>query len=94
MQNPQIVIRTAEQFVKTITTDKGAVKELIMQRAFFDRGDGASYPFDIMLGKTQAPYPAGRYTIAPESYLPDRFGVQLRLTPGELIEAVAKVKAA
>lgn len=85
--NPHIKIRSTEVFNKSITKNDGKVKDLRMQRAIFDRGDGAAYPFDIMLSNQQAAYPAGNYSIAPESYLPDTFGVKLRLTCGELLKA-------
>lgn len=94
MKNPEIEVKDPTHFTKNITKDNGTVKELRMQRAFFNRGDGAVYPFDIMLDRTQSPYPVGTYALAVESFIPDRFGVAFRPTVGAPVDTGAKVKAA
>lgn len=83
----KIEIKTNAFFVKTITKENGTLKEMRLQPALFHRGDGAVYPFDIMLDKAQPAHEAGFYGLNLTSFLPDRFGVGFRPTLGERLDA-------
>lgn len=82
----RIEIKTESFFVKTITKENGSVREMRLQPALFHRGDGAIFPFDVMLDRSQAPYKSGAYELSESSFLPDRYGVGFRPTVGAALD--------
>lgn len=82
----RIEIKTETFFVKTITKDNGSQREMRLQPALFHRGDGAIFPFDIMLDKAQPSHKPGFYELSESSFLPDRFGVGFRPTLGAYLD--------
>lgn len=82
---PHIVITSTE----TTQHMSKAGKPYYRQSALFVRGDGASYPFDLMVDAGR-PHPAGKYEISPRSYKPNRYGVELDLALGAPIPVNAK----
>lgn len=48
-------------------------KKIKFQKVFFDRGDGARYPVEIMC-KEDVPFPTGIYNVLPSSFEAGRFG--------------------
>lgn len=84
MNRPHIRISSTE----TTQHMSKAGKPYYRQSALFVRGDGASYPFDLMVDAGK-PHPAGNYEISPRSYKPTRYGVELDLAVGAPIPAAA-----
>lgn len=69
-------------------TSKKTGNAYYRQNALFVRGDGASYPIELMVDEGQ-PHKPGNYALHPRSFKPTRYGVELDPVPGALIPAAA-----
>lgn len=70
-----------------------AGKPYFRQSALFVRGDGASYPLDLMVDQGREHEP-GSYALHPRSYKPTRYGVELDPVLGERLDKPAAAKVA